>query len=344
MAADKKSIIDESEFIKVSPKELKTILIEHAANGEAVGIEGPPGCGKTEIVMQVAAIVGKPFLSPFNCALSDGVDMKGIPAFSDDKSSVHWVKDKRWLAAVEFPSTILMDELTQGNIGAINSMASVIHEKRIDDVYLHPDTWPVWTGNRAQDKCGTTRVPGQVYNRCFMYELAHSAKDHVEFELTQPNIDLLTIRYLRMKGDEAYKFDPAAKINSTPRAWSVIARKLFANPDAPLPTIAGRIGRGFATELMAFRAMAPQLPSQEEVLLSPTKARVPESVSAQFLITDMLADIATVNTFDALVTYAKRLPVEMQAKFVKDSLNRHPEVASTSSFVKWGISFADVLR
>jgi hypothetical protein len=335
---------DDSEFIKVSPKELKQILLDHAAAGEAVGIEGPPGCGKTEIVMQVAKEVGKPFLSPFNCVLSDGVDMKGIPSFSEDRTSAHWVKDKRWLQAVEYATTILADELSQGNIGSINSMAPVFQEKRIDDIYLHPDTWPVWTGNRAQDKCGTTRVPAQLYNRCYMYELSHSAKDHVEYELTQPNVDLLTVRYLRMKGDAAYKFDPALKINSTPRAWSTIARKLFTNPNASMATIAGRIGRGFATELMAFRDLAPQLPSQEEVLLGPQKARVPESVSAQFLITDMLADISSVNSFDALVTYAKRLPAEMQAKFVKDSLNRHPEVAGTKAFVDWGVKFADVLR
>ena len=344
MANDKTMTLDDSEFIKVSPKELKSILLKHAEAGEAVGIEGPPGGGKTEIVMQVAEAVGKPFLSPFNCVLSDGVDMKGIPSFSEDRTSVHWVKDKRWLEAAQYATTVLLDEASQGTISSINALGSIIQEKRIDDIYLHPDTWPVWTGNRAQDKCGTTRIPGQIYNRSYMYELSYSAKDHIEYEITQPDVDLLTIRYLRMKGDEAYKYDPAMKVNTTPRAWSVIARKLFTDTSAPIATIAGRIGKGFATELMAFRNLAPQLPSQEEVLLSPTKARVPESVSAQFLITDMLADIASVTSFDALAVYAQRLPAEMQAKFFKDSMARSPEVVATKAFTSWGVKFADVLR
>ena len=122
-------------------------------------------------------------------------------------------------------------------------------------------------------------------------------------------------------------------------------RKLKNNPDIPFATVAGRIGKGMASELMAFRDLAPTLPSVEEVLMNPKGAKLPsENTSAQFLITDMLADQATFNTFDALVEYAKRMPPEMQAKFVKDSMKRHPEVAGTPAFVQWGVKFAEVLR
>ena len=344
MAKDKTQLLDDSEFIIVHPKEFKKICIDHAYNSESVGVIGPPGCGKTEIVCQVADIVGKPMLSPFNCVLSDGVDMKGIPSFNHDKTSVTWVKDKRWLTAVEIATTILADELGQGNTGSMNSMASVIQEKRIDDVYLHPDTWVVWTGNRQQDKCGTTRIPAHIYNRSFMYELAVSAQDHIEYEIARADTDILTCRYLRMKGDTAYTFDPAQIVNATARAWSVVARKLFKNPDTTMPTIAGRIGRGMATELMAFRKIFHTLPPQEEVLLTPKKARVPEEISAQFLITDMLVDIASANNFDSLVTYIKRMTPDMQAKFVSDAMQRHPEVVSTRAFTEWGVKFNDVLR
>jgi hypothetical protein len=162
--------------------------------------------------------------------------------------------------------------------------------------------------------------------------------------LNEPDCDLLTVRFLRMKGDQAFYFDPANTINATPRQWTNVSKKLFKQPTTHMATIAGLIGKGNAAELMAFRDLAPQLPSPEEVLLSPTSARVPDGVSAQFLVTDMLADSAGVNTFDALVTYAKRLPPEMQAKFVKDSMKRKPEVASTPAFVQWGVKFAEVLR
>src|SRR4030042_1630733 len=265
---------DNSGILAIGPKELYEILVDHAQNSEPVGIKGPPGCGKAELCYQVAEAVGKPILSPFNAVLSDGVDAKGLPVIGDDRTSVVWVKEKRWL--VNYPTTVLIDELPQGNMGAINSMASVIHERRIDDIYLHPETWVVWTGNRDSDKCGTTRMPSHVNNRSYLYELRVSSQDHIAHELqTAGDIDMLTLRYLRMKGDEAYTFDPAMTVNATPRAWSTIMRKLKTKPDLPFATIAGQLGRGLATELMSFRSLAPSLPSPEEILLDPTKAKGP---------------------------------------------------------------------
>lgn len=341
-AKNDKTMDTDSELPPIRAKELRMILLDHATNGEPVGILGPPGCGKTELVHQVAIEVNKPILSPFNAVLSDGVDAKGLPAISDDGTAVTWIKEKRWL--VPYATTVLIDELPQGNMGSINSMASVIYEKRIDDIFLHKDTWVVWTGNRAQDKCGTTRMPSHVNNRSYLYEMAVNAEDHIAHEINTPNVDMLTLRFLRMKGATAYTFDPAMTVNATPRAWSTIARKLGTHPKLPYSVMAGRIGRGLATELIAFRDIAPTLPSPEEVLTNPTKARVPDNVSALFLVTDMLADKASAVSFDALVTYAKRLPPEMQAKFVKDSIQRNPEVASTKAFVSWGVQFAEALR
>src|SRR3990167_1266327 len=154
---------------------------------------------------------------------------------------------------------------------------------------------------------------------------------------------MLTLRFLRMKGDAALAYDPAKEVNSTMRGWSAVMRLLKVDATTHFATLAGRIGRGLATELMAFRNLAPMLPSVEEVLLNPTKASVPENPSALFLISDMMADKATANNFDALVEYAKRIPPEFQAAFVKSSLQRKPEVASTSSFTQWGVGFAAVL-
>lgn len=177
-----------------------------------------------------------------------------------------------------------------------------------------------------------------------MFATKYDAESQVEHMLTQSDIDLLTVRYLRMKGDAAISFDPNKKINATSRKWTMAAKKLFSKPDASFATVAGLLGKGIASELMAFRALAPTLPSPEEVELNPKGARVPENISAQFLITDMLADRASFNNFDTLVEYAARLAPEMQAKFVKDSITRAPEVQGTKAFVSWGVKFAEVLR
>ena len=338
-----KAMANESELVQLTPDELLPILIDAAKCGESVGVEGPPGGGKSEVITQAALAAGKPILCPYNLELSDQTEGKGIPFRDlDNPAQFIWLKDKRWLQ--DFAFTNFMDELPRAPVPVQGTAATLLLENRIDDIYLPKGTWHSWAGNRTSDKAGANRVPTIIYQRCDMYEMVYSSESQIRHMLIQPDMDLLTIRFLRMKGDAAFDFDPNKKINSTPRSWSTVARKLYANPDTPFATIAGKITKGFASELMAFRALAPTLPSPEEVMLNPTGARVPENMSAQFLVTDMLADQASFNTFDALVEYAKRLPSEFQAKFIKDSMKRDPSIMSTKAFVAWGVKFAPVLR
>jgi hypothetical protein len=361
MASNPNNLLaDESELCELTPKELLPILIEHAIAGEAVGIEGAPGGGKSDIVKQAAMLAGKPMLPPMNLELSDSTDMKGLPAFSDDKLTHHWAKDKRWLHPTAF--TNFMDELPRGSIPAQGAACMALLENRIDDLYLPDGTWHVWAGNRTQDRAGANRVPSIVYQRCSMYGLRYDAQSQIEYMLDLPEeeVDLLTLRFLRMKGDGAMSFDPAKKINATPRSWTWVSRYIASThqPDpaaasataqqaAPRPlhyaTIAGKIGKGMATELMAFRELAPQLPPIEQIIMAPDSAKVPDNVSALFLVTDSMADKAGLGTFDAMVTYAKRLPPEFQAAFVNSAVKRHSEVTATRGFISWGLSFTSNL-
>jgi hypothetical protein len=342
MAKNDKAVEQESELPQLTAKELAAILIDAAQSGQSVGVEGPPGGGKSELVAQAAAAANLP-LYISNGELEDTTDGKGLP-FRDAENphQVIWLKDRKFLQP--HPCAFFHDELPRSTVAVQGTKATLLLENRIDDLYLPKGTWHVWAGNRTTDRAGANRVPSIIYQRCDMYELVYDAEALIEWLVAQSDIDMLTVRFLRMKGNNALQFDPAKKINPTPRSWTVAARKLFNDSSTPFATLAGRLTKGFASELMAFRDLAPTLPSVEEVLLAPTKARVPENTSAQFLVTDMLADQASVNTFDALVEYAKRLPPEFQAAFVKASMTRKPEVASTSAFVKWGVRFAEVLR
>lgn len=334
----------ESELIELPVKELLPLLIEHARCGESVGIEGPPGGGKSSIVAEAARAAGMPLFIN-NLELSDVTDGKGLP-FRDTENPYQqvWIKDKRWLSGL--PVAYFHDELPRASVAVQGSVASLLLENRLDDLTLPAGCWHVWAGNRTTDRAGANRVPSIIYNRCFMYGLSYDVESQLEYMLTLPEseTDILTVRFLRMKGDGALSFDPAMKINPTPRAWTTVSRKLAHDSSTHFATLAGTVGKGLASELLAFRRLADELPTQEEILMNPSEARVPEGFSSQFLVTDCMADAANSTTFDALVTYAQRMPPELQAKFVKDSVQRDASVASTRAFVKWGVKFADVLR
>ena len=51
-------LTNESELVELTAAELLPILTEHIANGETVGLEGPPGGGKSDLVSQAAKANG----------------------------------------------------------------------------------------------------------------------------------------------------------------------------------------------------------------------------------------------------------------------------------------------
>ena len=198
-----RAIANESELVQLTPDELLPILIDAAKCGESVGVEGPPGGGKSEVFTQAALAAGKPILCPYNLELSDQTEGKGIPFRDlDNPAQFVWLKDKRWLQ--DFAFTNFMDELPRAPVPVQGTAATLLLENRIDDIYLPKGTWHGWAGNRTSDKAGANRVPTIIYQRCDMYEMVYSVESQVRYMLSQPDMDLLTVRVLRMKGDAEF--------------------------------------------------------------------------------------------------------------------------------------------
>ena len=51
------AVEQESELCELSPKELTPILADHIANGEAFGVEGPPGGGKSSLAEKLKQLM-----------------------------------------------------------------------------------------------------------------------------------------------------------------------------------------------------------------------------------------------------------------------------------------------
>lgn len=319
----------------------------HAQNRMACGIVGAPGVGKSEGVFQVAADVmpAAPVIV-MNLGLSDQTDGKGLPFMVTDERGrfVQWVKDQR--LPTDTPIVLFLDEYFQASTPVQATFASMILEKRIDDLYLHPDSWVVFASNRMEDKAGTNRTPSHVPNRCtILHGPDVDSEDWSEWALLhgQP-IEL--IQFLRMRSGLLHDWDSNRMINATPRQWAAVGTMINAGipDDIRFDCFSGRVGEGPTAELIGFLKIAAQLPPKEQILMNPKTAPVPEDPSALYAVTGMLAKAATVNNFENVVTYMDRTPPEFQAMLVKDVMKTTPGVTSTKAFVKWGVKFAEVLR
>ncbi len=344
------------------PSQLEEALYWHGQYRQPVITLAQPGVGKSSIYRRVFNRLGMDHAT-VNLALSDGTDFKGLPMFVDcaEGKTVKWVKEQVFLRKT--PLAVFIDEIFQGQTQVQNAIAPVILEHRIDDIFLPYGSWVCGASNRAEDKAGTNRVPSHIPNRATIlygpdasiddlaeYLLEGGSSKTVEGEYQDPlpaptERDWRVVQYLRMKPKAISDFDPSEIINSTPRQWEWVAQFYNAMPDSvKYDIVTGRVGKGYAAELQAFIKVESQLPSKEQILLNPKKAKVPEEPSALYIVTGMLAQASNATTFDSVCEYAERIPPEFQAMLVKDAMRLSPEVTSTKAFVRWGVKFAEVLR
>lgn len=348
----------------MTPQKLEEALYWHGQYRQPVITLAQPGVGKSSLKNKVFKRLGFKNVIPVNLALSDGTDMKGLPSFVDVEGgkAVKWIKEAVFLR--KDPVVVFLDEIFQGVTQVQNAAAPILLENRVDDIYLPAGSWVCGASNRAEDKAGTSRVPSHIPNRVtllygpdvsidqfseYLLDGGSSKKITGEYEAPLPapkERDIRVIQFCRMKGEKALTgFDPNQLVNCTPRQMEWVAQFMPVMPeDLRFDIIGGRIGEGLAAELKAFVQIADQLPPREKILLDPKKAPVPEEPSALYLVTGMLAQVATPDNFDAIATYMKRVRPEFQAMLVKDAMRSSPGITSTKAFVDWGVKFAEVLR
>lgn len=349
----------------MGPQKFEETALWHGQYRQPMVALAQPGVGKSKIIDRVGQRLGFDHRVPLNLALSDGTDMKGLPTFVDNADfgkAVRWVKEEVLLR--KRPVMIFLDEIFQGMTQVQNAAAPIILEQRVDDIYLPEGSWVVAASNRSEDKAGTNRVPSHIPNRATIingpdisvdefseYMLDGGSSKQVKGQYEPPlkaptDRDIRVIQFVRMKGEKALSdFDPNRLVNPTPRQWEWVAQFLPVMPEAVMfDVVGGRVGEGLAAELKAFMKIADQLPSREKILLEPKKTPVPEEPSALYLVTGMLAQVASATNFDSICTYMQRVPPEFQAMLVKDAMHQHPEITSTKAFVNWGVKFAEVLR
>lgn len=314
-------------------------------------IWGPPGIGKTEAIAQTCKKLDLDLID-MRANLRDPTDIRGFPMPDAKTHTMKFFRD------AELPTKgrgiLFFDELVSGapaTQAAIMQLGIKNHKGQfaIGD-YILPEGWSiVAAGNRETDRGVVHRMPTPVANRFTHVELEVDPKAWVSWAITDGSISPELIAFIRFKEELLFKFDPKAdaKAFPTPRSWVAteeITQEKIPD-DVKYELIKGTVGDGPGSEYWAFRKLINELPSIEDIILSPGKTKVPgeDQLSARYAITTLMGANANETSFEPFLEYSERMDKEFQACFVRDALLRDSKIKTLKVYAKWALKNSEVI-
>lgn len=305
---------------------------------------GAPGVGKSQVVDQLAKDMGINIID-VRAILFDPVDLRGIPHISESGRTSWAIPD--FLPNVEKhgkAGILFIDEINAAPPSVQAAFYQLILDRRLGDYEL-PEDWYIFAaGNRESDRAVVNKMPTALANRFIHIDFDVNHEDWINWAIAN-SIAPEVIAFLNFKPGLLHSFDSSKRAFPTPRTWEFVSDLLpHTTPSNEMHLLSGTVGEGPAGEFVSFLRIWRDLPSLASVIANPQSTAVSENPSIMYAITGSLAHHVSADTFAPVLTYMKRLPVEYQVLFMREMLQRDPELQNNAAFITWASENASVLQ
>ena len=336
------------------------VLASTIVNGriKSFGIDGPPGCGKTQVLVTEfadawARFTGRPVSVVLEIlSMREATDIAGLPLL--DKSNPEFPAYRygtpdifrRVMQAEHFHDgnvLLVLDEFTQCPLDMQKVVADLIQNGRTGEYTLPNNVWIVATGNRLSDGAGVTKQLTMLTNRMVWYHVTLPIKHWVDYA-QRINLPPLAISFAERFPDIfADCVPPKEGAFCTNRSYTEFSQYLKSyNEVRGLPvmhvpsadnvwamnTARGMVGDDVANRFFAFSKVADQLPTREDILRDPHTARIPDdwNIDAQYAAMNLALSVAKEGFLELApaVKYILRLPLKELHVSAVMTLNKHP--------------------
>ncbi len=333
----------------VTYKEAEQIIL---ANPHAVYLlRGAMGTGKTSLVKAIARKVERK-LCLMQGAQTDVGDLK-MPIMKD--GAFVFGPNESWGLHTGEPVLFFCDEYSKMGQAAQNAVHEMLEpDGAFCGIPLHPDSIRIIAGNLDEEGLGD-RIRNHTHDRVIelvmkgatqeeMIEYAIESGWHetvIAFMHEFPEC-LLTI----LDGD-AWKNSPYKGVTRRGlEGVSDIMHSSYGKLNSKLlaTAIAGRVGSPFAKQFQAFVDFKDQLPSHDEILKDPMKAKLPETQGAACVFIFGSLTRIDKTTIDKYMKYISRFEPEWEMMFTLSMAKSKQSVAFTSEAMRdWLLANSDLL-
>lgn len=306
------------------------IKVAMAAN-QAVLLLGDPGVGKSALAAKVSKDMGLN-LAILLGATVDPTDVGGLPVIRVDGKGVDRIPLQLIRDAAERPAVLFLDEISAAPLPVQAAMLRLILERVAGDITLHPETRILAAANPPEQAPGGFDLSAPLMGRLCVLHFRPSEAEVLTHLAGLGDDETPVGKAVRM---EAVDFAATAGVApdllqidipsecvtgnapwGAPRAWERVIRARAAatllggiSEDALYASMAGSVGRKAAIAYNGILKMRRDLPSLDEILEEPAKAKVPDEANKQIAALGLISRVADRNLWAAYI-YAARLRPE----------------------------------
>ena len=337
---------------RVNFAETVDILLNSGHN--SVHLTGEPGVGKTAIQDVIVAKTG--YRKVYIDGPNTDVGQAGMPIPNHTSRTLDFYPADYFGLHTNEPLCIMIDEWTKTDDYVRNTLHPLLHERRLGNFTLHPDSIVFTTGNMDSDGVGDSAKAHTRNRQTWMTYMKPTAKEWCVWANNngvQPEVIAWVHEYEHcmlsyMDGGQdknPYIFNPndASQLafvspRSMFKASHWVAKRSSLTDNAFIGCLDGTIGFSASRDLQSFIQLADQLPTREAIESSPDTALVPTSPAAQCILMFKATAAATRENFANWMRYVRRMPKETQAVFINSLLELKDKKAWAMvhpSFVTW---------
>jgi len=328
-------------------------------------LRGEPGIGKSSIMDTFERHFGDAYTYVyFDCANKDLGDI-AMPSIDREKKITEYFLNGVFQHYTGKPMVIMLDEFTKASQPIQNMLHTLLERRnpRLVD-YLTPEgTLTFLTGNMASDGVGDN-IKAHTLNRVTTLTVRKPNADEWLAWAVTHDIDPVVMAWVNqfphalasyLDGDQEsnpYVFNPKKMQGAcvSPRSLQLVSDSLknreHVTDNAMLADMVGTIGESAARDMHAFVEYQDQLPTWDEVIKEPAKAKLPTSPGACAVM--VFGAIAKIDrtSITSFMEYVERMAPEWQAVFAVN-LCKNPDkkqVGFTSTkFRDWALNNVDIL-
>lgn len=328
--------------------QIKSVLTKTIPAREPVLLKSSPGIGKTTLLKQVAAELDYEVVLR-HPVVEESVDSKGIPNFYTDSGGAQRARftltdDWRSLCETQKKTLCVIDDIGQASVSVQAPYMQWLLERQVNGQRVSDTVSFVACTNRRGDAAGVQGLITPLLSRftCVL-EVDFDHSEWVKWAIENGQPDAIC-SFARFKPQLISAFKPSRDMEQspTPRNWAGLGRLLNLGIDQ-LAAWEGAVGAGAAAEFKAYYDTYLNLPDVDALLLDPLNAEVPDRPDVLYALMGSLASRASKKSFDGIIAYLNRCPIEFAAVCLQDSITRKREVCSTRAFTKWANDHKEVI-